>query len=151
MENGVFTAWWSCEQSETFAKPKTQQEIVNSPSFPRRRESWLSLCNKLFLRRFLNIKQDSRLRGNDGIFYFSGCCWGFCKGFSLKFNLSSKKKSFGSIQTVLFFRLSWDWMIVGLMMLNCFSGCFWLHANTQRQPERVLCNGWAMVLRLALR
>ena len=78
-------------QPETFAKPKNAQETVNSPSFPRRRESWLSLCNKLFLRRFLNIKQDSRLRGNDGIFYFSGCCWGFCKGFSLKFNLSSKK------------------------------------------------------------
>ena len=25
-----------------------------------------------------------RLRGNNGIFHFSGCCWGFCKGFSLK-------------------------------------------------------------------
>ena len=65
---------WSVRQPETFAKPKTPQEIVNSPSFPRRRESWLSLCNELFLRNFLNIKQDSRLRGNDGISYFSGCC-----------------------------------------------------------------------------
>ena len=27
-------------QPETFAKSKTQQEIVNAPSFPRRRESW---------------------------------------------------------------------------------------------------------------
>ena len=63
-------------QPETFAKPKNAQETVNSPSFPRKRESWLSLCNELFLRKFLNIKQDSRLRGNDGISYFSGCRWG---------------------------------------------------------------------------
>ncbi len=56
-----------------FAKPKTKQKMVNSPSFPRRRESWLILCNKLFLRNFLNIKQDSRLRGNDGISCVSGC------------------------------------------------------------------------------
>ena len=61
-------------QPETFAKSKTQQEIVNAPSFPRRRESWLNLHNDLFLRSFLNIKQDSRLRGNDGIFCVSGCC-----------------------------------------------------------------------------
>ncbi|MDO4657468.1 hypothetical protein [Kingella sp. (in: b-proteobacteria)] len=61
-------------QPETIAKPKTQQEIVNSPSFPRRQESWLNLRNKLFLRKFLNIKQDSRLRGNDGISCVSGCC-----------------------------------------------------------------------------
>ncbi|EEP66888.1 hypothetical protein GCWU000324_02863 [Kingella oralis ATCC 51147] len=27
----------------------------------------------MFLQLFLNIKQDSRLRGNDGISYFSGC------------------------------------------------------------------------------
>ena len=62
-----------------FAKPKTKQEMVNSPSFPRRRESWLILCNELFLRNFLNIKQDSSLRGNDGISCVSGCCWGFVK------------------------------------------------------------------------
>ncbi|MDO4657333.1 hypothetical protein [Kingella sp. (in: b-proteobacteria)] len=61
-------------QPETFAKPKTQQEIVNAPSFPRRQKSWLNLRNGLFLRRFLNIKQDSRLRGNDGISCVSGCC-----------------------------------------------------------------------------
>ena len=66
-----------------FAKPKIKQEMVNSPLFPRRRESWLSLCNELFLRKFLNIKQDSRLRGNDGTSCVSGCCWGFCKGFRL--------------------------------------------------------------------
>ena len=53
--------------------------MVNSPSFPRRQESWLILCNDLFLRNFLNIKQDSRLRGNDGISCVSGCCWGFVK------------------------------------------------------------------------
>ncbi|MDO4657768.1 hypothetical protein [Kingella sp. (in: b-proteobacteria)] len=61
-------------QAEIFAKPKTQQEIVNSPSFPRRWESWLNLHNGLFLRNFLNIKQDSRLRGNDDISCVSGCC-----------------------------------------------------------------------------
>ena len=61
-------------QPETFAKSKTQQEIVNAPSFPRRRESWLNLHSDLFLLRFLIIEQDSRLRGNDGIFCVSGCC-----------------------------------------------------------------------------
>ena len=57
-------------QAETFAKPKTQQEIVNAPSFPRRRESWLNSRNGLFLHTFMNVWQDSRLRGNDGISYF---------------------------------------------------------------------------------
>ena len=62
-------------QAETFAKPKTQQEIVNSPSFPRRRESWLNSHNGLFFHTFMNIGQDSRLRGNDGISCFQAA---FC-------------------------------------------------------------------------
>ena len=57
-------AWWSPKkkgfcgfrQPETFAKPKLQQEIVNSPSFPRRWESWFNLSNGLFLNEFFNIK-----------------------------------------------------------------------------------------------
>ena len=43
----------------------------------------LLINNILFLHLFLNIKQDSRLRGNDGRYYFLFDC-GFCKGFSLK-------------------------------------------------------------------
>ena len=54
------------------------------PSFPRRRESWLHLNNSLFLQPFLNIKQDSRLRGNDGELTISCGVFRFCKGFSLK-------------------------------------------------------------------
>ena len=49
------------------------------PSFPRRRESWLDLNNGLFLHSFLNIKQDSRLRGNDGNLTVSGFILGFAK------------------------------------------------------------------------
>ena len=63
------------------------------PSFPRRRESWLDLNNRLFLQSFMNIKQDSRLRGNDGcdyfLFYFR-----FCKGFSLKIQMPILRPKF---------------------------------------------------------
>ena len=38
------------------------------PSFPRRRESWRNLGNSLFFFYILpRTKQDSRLRGNDGV------------------------------------------------------------------------------------
>ena len=37
-------------QPETFAKSKTQQEIVNAPSFPRRRESWLKAAVRGFAK-----------------------------------------------------------------------------------------------------
>ena len=79
-----FQAAYRIRQPETFAKPKNAQETVNSPSFPRKWESWLSLCNELFLRKFLNIKQDFRLRGNDGELTISCGVFRFCKGFSLK-------------------------------------------------------------------
>jgi hypothetical protein len=51
----------------------------------------VSSNNSLFLQSFLSTKQDSRLRKNDGISYFSGCLWGFanCKGF----RLPKKKKA----------------------------------------------------------
>ncbi|MDO4657550.1 hypothetical protein [Kingella sp. (in: b-proteobacteria)] len=66
----------SIKQAETFARPKTPQEIVNSPSFPRRRESCLVFKNFCKNNSLHKINQDSRLRGNDGISYFSGCRWG---------------------------------------------------------------------------
>ena len=53
---------------------KTPQEIVNSPSFPRRRESCLIFKNLCRNNLLCKSNQDSRLRGNDGISYFSGCC-----------------------------------------------------------------------------
>jgi hypothetical protein len=49
-------------------------KIIQPPSFPRRRESWLKLGNGLFLKAFSNIQQDSRLRGNDGISCFQAAC-----------------------------------------------------------------------------
>ena len=45
--------------------------MVNSPSFPRRRESCFELTQWIVLHEFLNIRQDSRLHGNDGISCFS--------------------------------------------------------------------------------
>ncbi|MCG6503648.1 hypothetical protein, partial [Kingella pumchi] len=42
-------------------------------SFPRRRESCQDSSNVLFYNILSNIKQGSRLRGNDGIACFSGC------------------------------------------------------------------------------
>ena len=66
-------------QPETFVKPKTRQEIVNVSSFPRRRKSWLNLNNRLFLQSFLNIKQNSCLRWNDGRHYFQAASGSFAK------------------------------------------------------------------------
>ena len=39
----------------------------------------------------MNIKQDSRLRGNDGISYFSGSLLGFYKGFRLVQKLENEQ------------------------------------------------------------
>jgi len=55
---------------ETFAKSKIKQEARNAPLFPHRREFWLNVNNSLFLREFMNIKPDFRLRGDDDISYF---------------------------------------------------------------------------------
>ena len=51
----------------------------NTPSFPRRRESWLILDNFRRNKILLESRQDSRLRGNDGIFCVAGCCRGLAK------------------------------------------------------------------------
>ncbi|QMT46697.1 hypothetical protein [Neisseria bacilliformis] len=37
------------------------------------------LSNGLFFQELSNIKQDFRLRGNDGVFWVSDCCWGGAK------------------------------------------------------------------------
>ena len=60
-------------------------------SFPRRRESWLDLNNGLFLHSFLNIKQDSRLRGNDGNLTVSGFILGFAKVSECGINFEKRK------------------------------------------------------------
>ncbi|MDO4658374.1 hypothetical protein [Kingella sp. (in: b-proteobacteria)] len=39
----------------------------------------VALANDLFIQEFLNIKQDSRLRGNDGISCFQAAFEGWIK------------------------------------------------------------------------
>ena len=46
--------------------PWQTPKSIRPTSFPRRRESWRKFGNGLFLHKLSNIKQDSRLRGNDG-------------------------------------------------------------------------------------
>ena len=67
-------------QPETFTPPQT-----HPPSFPRRRESWFGCSNIQINKRPPNPKQDSRLRGNDGV-----CC--FSDGLFLFFNPSHSIK-----------------------------------------------------------
>ena len=59
-----------CGWMENFAKSKIKQEARNAQLFPHRRELWLNVNNSLFLREFMNIKPDFRLRGDDDISYF---------------------------------------------------------------------------------
>ena len=93
--------------------------------FPRRRESWLSLRSELFLHIFLNINQDSRLRGNDGEFTISYGVLGFAK--------VSDRVS-GCLDMV--FRL-----LIGFRLPMCVykDGC-WRRMADYRQPENVCSN-----------